>query len=331
MPPAARPAVGVMLRREIPPDRLAARARLVEELGFDAAWVVEDCFWTSGIAAAAVALAATRELDVGIGILPAVLRNPALAAMELATLAGAFPGRLAAGFGHGVAEWMRQVGAHPESPLAALEETLAAAGDLLGGARVTREGRHVALRDVELVFPPAERVPLLAGVTGPRGLELAGRSADGVILPEGSAPAFVGAAAGRVRAARTAAGQPRVVVFAWLSIREDGAQARDALRPVVAGWIAGARGRPQLAACSFAAEAERRAAAGGPAPGDVPDAWVEELTVAGDPAACAAAVRRLADAGADAVVLVPPHEDAEGELRRFAAQALPLVGPAGAP
>jgi alkanesulfonate monooxygenase SsuD/methylene tetrahydromethanopterin reductase-like flavin-dependent oxidoreductase (luciferase family) len=313
-----------MLRRETPPAMLAPRARLVEELGFDAAWVVEDCFWTAGIAAAAVALAATDELGVGIGILPAVLRNPAVAAMELATLAGAFPERLTAGFGHGVAEWMHQVGAHPASPLAALEETMTAVGALLAGERVSRTGRHVALRDVELVFPSPAGVPLLAGVTGPRGLALAGRAGDGVILPEGSSPQFVRDAAEQVARARTAPGAPRVVVFAWLSVREDAARAREALRPVVAEWIARNHGRPQLAATSFAAQAEVPAA-GGPASAQVPDAWVDELTVAGDPAGCAAAVRRLADAGADAVVLVPPHEDPEGDLRRFSEEVRPLL------
>jgi alkanesulfonate monooxygenase SsuD/methylene tetrahydromethanopterin reductase-like flavin-dependent oxidoreductase (luciferase family) len=311
-----------MLRRETPPAMLAPRARLVEELGFDAAWVVEDCFWTAGIAAAAVALAATDELGVGIGILPAVLRNPAVAAMELATLAGAWPGRLTAGFGHGVAEWMRQVGAHPESPLAALEETVAAVRLLLDGARVTRQGRHVDLRDVELVFPPAEPVPLVVGVTGPRGLEAAGRATDGVVLPEGSTAAFVREAVARVERARTAEGSPRVVVFAWLAVEDDGAQARAALRPAIAAWIAGAGGRPQLAACSFAAEAERLVAAGGPAAEQVPDAWVEELAVAGTPEACAAAVRALAAAGADTVVLVPPHGDPRPALRRLAQEAL---------
>ena len=56
------------------------------------------------------ALAVTERLAVGIGILPAVARNPAITAMELATLAGLAPGRVVAGIGHGVQEWMAQVG-----------------------------------------------------------------------------------------------------------------------------------------------------------------------------------------------------------------------------
>jgi alkanesulfonate monooxygenase SsuD/methylene tetrahydromethanopterin reductase-like flavin-dependent oxidoreductase (luciferase family) len=55
----------------------------------------------------------------------------------------------------------------------------------------------------------------------------------------------------------------------------------------------------------------------------VPDAWVEELAVAGAPEACVAAVQELAAAGADTVVLVPPHGDPGPALRRFAQEALP--------
>ena len=47
-------------------------------------------------------LSTTERLDVGIGNLPAVVRNPVFAAMELATLAGIYPGRLIAGIQVGV-------------------------------------------------------------------------------------------------------------------------------------------------------------------------------------------------------------------------------------
>ena len=86
---------------------------------------------------AASALAATREVTVGIGLLPAAMRNPALAAMEIAGLARLHPGRFAAAFGHGVEPWMRQIDARPANRLAALEETVAAVRALLAG-----ETRH---------------------------------------------------------------------------------------------------------------------------------------------------------------------------------------------
>jgi 5,10-methylenetetrahydromethanopterin reductase len=302
-----------MVVREVPPADVRAFAGGVEAHGFDELWVVEDCFWTSGVANAALALGATERIHVGVGILPAVLRNRALAAMELATLAGAFPGRLTAGFGHGVADWMKQVGAYPRSPLAALEVTLRDTRALLAGETVSRDG----LDGVQLVFPPATPPAVLAGLTGPKGLALAGRVADGAILPEGSSPAFVSAAREQVRAARDGGGEPRIVVYALLSADADGARARDALRPQIARWLASNRGRPQFAAASFAAAVPDPVAAG-----DVEDAWIDELAVAGTPDDCAAAVRRLGDAGADVVVLVPPREDAERQLA-LVAPALP--------
>ena len=42
--------------------------------------------------------------------MPAVVRNAAVAAMELAAVAWYFPGPLLPGFGHGVPAWMRQIG-----------------------------------------------------------------------------------------------------------------------------------------------------------------------------------------------------------------------------
>ena len=114
--------LGVMFRREHAPEDLPDFARRAEEAGFDELWVVEDCFYASGIASAAVALACTDSIRVGLGIMPAVVRNPVFAAMEVATLARLFPGRFLPGIGHGVARWMRQVGAFPRSQLQALEE-----------------------------------------------------------------------------------------------------------------------------------------------------------------------------------------------------------------
>jgi 5,10-methylenetetrahydromethanopterin reductase len=293
--------VGVMVRREVPPADVRPFARMVERLGYDQIWVIEDCFWTSGCANAALVLGATQRVHVGIGIMPAVLRNRALAAMELATLAGAFPGRLTAGFGHGVADWMRQVGAYPASPLAALETTIRDTRALLSGETVDRGD----LRDVKLVFPPDPPPAVLAGLTGPKGLAMAGRVADGAILPEGSSATFVAQARERVSAAHP---NPRFVVYAFLSVDRDAARARDAFRPDLADWLARKRGRPQVDAASFASAIPDS----GPI---VPeDAWIDELAVAGTPDDCRAAIERLGAAGADTVVLVPRLDDPEGQL-----------------
>lgn len=145
-------------------------------------WLWEDCFLQGGIAAAAVALASSETLTVGLGVLPAPLRNVVTTAMEIATLESMFPGRIRVGIGHGVQDWMRQAGAAVASPLTLMREYVTALSTLLAGQSVTVDGRYVRLSDVRLDWPPQQRVPVLIGGTGPKTLALAGEIADGVIL-----------------------------------------------------------------------------------------------------------------------------------------------------
>ncbi|MET0422574.1 MAG: LLM class flavin-dependent oxidoreductase, partial [Actinoplanes sp.] len=160
--------IGFMFDRDRAPEELTGFAAALEELGADDLWVVEDLGWAGGISAAALALAATERLRVGIGIAPVALRNPALLAMELANLARVHEGRLVAGVGHGVTEWMRKVGAHTTGKLALLEETIVAVRGLLAGESVTLHGREVTVDDVALTFPPRVAPPLVTGVVRPR-------------------------------------------------------------------------------------------------------------------------------------------------------------------
>lgn len=199
--------LGAMFRCSNPPEAVAEYARRVERLGYAELWVVEDCFYAAAISTATVALASTERIAVGIGVLPAVLRNPALAAMELSALGRVYPGRLRAGFGHGVAEWMKQVGAFPPSQLAALGETVTAVRRLLHGERVSMAGRHVNLDDVALEHPPATPPPLYTGVRGAKSLALSGEVADGTILVEGSTPSYVMWARERIDEGRRNAGR----------------------------------------------------------------------------------------------------------------------------
>lgn len=142
--------LGVIFTADRPPEALAAFAAAAESAGLDELWLCEDCFLAGGIAASATALAATQRITVGLGIMPAVFRNPAAAAMEIATLARLHPNRFIAGLGHGVPAWMDQIGALPAKPVRALEETATAIRRLLAGERVTTEGDYVNLNDVRL-------------------------------------------------------------------------------------------------------------------------------------------------------------------------------------
>lgn len=185
-PAAARPSVGITFVPTLPPERLIGLARTAEQAGLDMVWVWEDCFKESGVAAAAVALAATARIRVGIALLPVPLRNVALTAMEFATLERLFPGRLIAGVGHGVQDWMGQVGARARSPLTLLREYTVALRSLLAGERVSTRGEYVHLDDVALDWPPQPSPPLWVGGTGPKSLRLASELGDGLLLGGGT-------------------------------------------------------------------------------------------------------------------------------------------------
>lgn len=248
--------IGFMFDRDRPPSELTGYATLLESLGADDLWVVEDLGWAGSVASAAFALAATERLRVGIGIAPVALRNPALLAMELGMLERSAPGRLVAGVGHGVPEWMARVGAATPRKLALLEETIVAVRGLLEGGEVTLHGREVTVDGVKLVHPPAAVPPIVTGVVRPKSLELSGRVADGTIIAEGHGPAAIADA--RTHIARGAAAADRsspspspspsssrsssheVIVFAFLRVDDDPVRAEAETRSAVAGqaeWL----------------------------------------------------------------------------------------------
>jgi 5,10-methylenetetrahydromethanopterin reductase len=300
-------ATGVSLPRDLPAHRIVDFARSAEELGFDELWIVEDCFFRGGIAQAAVVLACTSRIHVGIGILPAAARNPAFGVLEANTLAELFPGRVTIGIGHGMPAWMRQVGAWPASPLALLEETIVATRALLAGETVSTEGRYVRMRGVVLESP-AETAPLvLAGVRGPKSLEVSGRVADGTVLAEPVTPEYLAA----VQRQLGARGPHRIVAYNVAAVHDDAAVARDLARTRL-DWVGEQDGRVHIEPLPFAEEFfALRSRCGSPAEfaAALPDEWVDQLAVAGTPVSARARRDQLHDAGAASVVLLPAGPD----------------------
>ncbi|WP_169950379.1 LLM class flavin-dependent oxidoreductase [Microbispora sp. H11081] len=275
--------IGVVFDRGLPPESLPAFAGELDGTAVSDLWVVEDLGWTGAISSAATALAATTRLRVGIGIAPAPLRNPMLLAMELANLARLHPGRLAAGIGHGVQDWMRQAGAAASSPMSLLEETITSVRALLRGETVTLDGREVRLDGVRLVHPPAEPPPVLAGVVSPRSLALSGRVAQGTILPEGLGPEQVRAIVERIGAT----GDHEVVAFVYLHVGDD---ARLAMRPAAEEQAAFLRVPPE-----------------------------EVVMAAGSPEEAGALVRALWEAGVTTVAVRPVGADPLSHVHRLLA------------
>ncbi|MPV39032.1 LLM class flavin-dependent oxidoreductase [Georgenia subflava] len=202
---------GVVFRPQSPPEHLRAVVEAADaaaaEGGVDELWVWEDCFLEGGLTTAAAALAWSTHVRVGVGLLPVPLRNPALAAMEIATLARLFPDRFVVALGHGVLDWMAQVGARAASPMTLLREHTASVRDLLSGERVDVAGDYVHLDGVTLDWPPVQPPRLLVGARGPKTVRLAGEVADGVLLDGVVEPEVVVRGRATAQEGREAAGR----------------------------------------------------------------------------------------------------------------------------
>lgn len=319
--------LGIMFRREHGPEKLPGFARRAEEAGFDELWVVEDCFYGSGIASAAVALACTDSIKVGLGIMPAVVRNPVFAAMEIATLARLYPGRFLPGLGHGMAGWMRQIGAFPKSQLKALEEVTVNIRALLTGEQLSFYGDQVQLDEVELVHPPEQIPPISLGVRGPKSLALSGRVADGTILAEYSAPAYISWAREQIAAGKLEAEfdiAHRLTVFTLTCADSTTATGRHQLRPLVGAAIASGGIDVQIAPMGIMTQVQEYMKSGGQEGLEtaMPDAWIDQLAIAGTPEEWRIAIRNLIDSGANTVVLVPLPDKGLDELDVFALNLL---------
>lgn len=318
--------LGIMFRREHAPENLPGFARRAEEAGFDELWVVEDCFYSGGIAGAATALACTGSITVGLGIMPAVVRNPVFAAMEIATLARTYAGRFLPGFGHGVAGWMRQIGAFPRSQLKALEEVVVTVRRILAGDELTFDGTEVHLNQAKLLHPPQQPPPISLGVRGAKSLALSGRVADGTILAEFAAPEYVAWAREQITAAQQEVGRNhphRLTVFAFTCVDADAA-ARQQVRSLVASAIAAGKIDAQLAPLGIMPKIQEFKENGGRQrlEEEIPDEWLDKLAIVGNPESCVQAIHRLVEAGADTVVLVPLPGKSLNELDIFARHLL---------
>lgn len=306
--------VGVMLPRDLPAAEVLRFARNAEELGFDQLWVVEDLGFRGGVAQAAAVLAATDRIVVGIGILPAGARNVAFTAMELATLGQLFPGRVIAGIGHGMPDWMRQVGAWPRSPLTLLHEYTVALRALLRG-QTPPVGDYIDVRDVALRELPDTAPPVLLGVRGPKSLDVAGRAGDGVILAEPATPEYITASLDIVGQARE--DSPRMVItYDAAAVDDDTAAAIMRVRPGLAA-VGDRDWSPHIAPLGFAEllwRHRREASSPEAFAATMPSEWVERLSIVGTQEQALASVAARHDAGATCVVLTPVGPSPTREL-----------------
>ena len=310
--PRLRPAIGVIFHPKFPPETLVDYARRAEAAGFEELWLWDDCFLPGAFTSAAIALSVTQQIKIGIGLVPVPAYHPLFAAMEITTLARAFPGRILPGFGHGVERWMDQIGAAQKSPLKALDETVTTVRQLLNGESVTTHGAWVNLDQVQMQLTPGTAPPLYVGAVREKTLRLAGRVGDGTILTSMSSPAYIRWALSHIQAGMVETGRihHRVVVFLDGKVNPDQRVARAAVRRSLAARLPWKDAQMDaLGIASEVANFVRSHNTIDEAAQKMPDEWVDAFSAAGTPEQVADAVQRWVGAGADSIVLQPLNGD----------------------
>ncbi|MBQ91203.1 MAG: 5,10-methylene tetrahydromethanopterin reductase [Acidimicrobiaceae bacterium] len=325
-----RPSIGLVMGSAIAPEQLVGGARSAEALGFDEVWLAEDYFFTGGIAGATMVLDATRDIRVATGIVSAVVRHPALLAMEISTISRVHPGRFTAGIGLGVPAWIRQMGLHPRSSLTAMKECVESVKALLAGETLSQEGSTFTFDQVSLTYPEDHPTPIHMGVSGPNMLQLSGQIADGTVLSVAASHDYVRWAREQIEeGARGSAGvgHHHVTVFALYCVDHDPQAARDAVRAPL-GFYKSHGTNALTDVYGNSAEIEDLLAEHGAASFAeyMPDQWIEDLTIAGTPNECIEKILGFGEAGADTVALFPlPTERLDDLISLTGSEVLPAL------
>lgn len=311
--------LGVLLMGSRAPAHVVEWARTAERAGAGSCWVSEDCFYPSAFGLAAAAMATTRTVPIGIGVVNPFTRHPATLAMEAATLGQLGPGRVILGLGTSNRGWIEtQLGIPFRAPRQALRESVDIVQRLWRGERVSMQGTCFALSDAALEFPaPPGELPIYLGMKSAKGLELAGEISDGVLLSGLPSPGHIARARGDVATGLRRAGRSDdVTIAAYIatSIDDDGARARDRVRQVIAEHLGIMHGQSILADAGLtpgdSATFQEHLVAHRPAGHLVSDDMVRRFALAGTPEECRAGLASLAEAGLDLpIAMLSPEVD----------------------
>lgn len=300
--------------------RLVEIGRLAEAAGFDSLWHAETRVTRDSVTAMTALLLGTERVRVGSAAINVYTRGAALAAITWAALAEAAPGRVVLGIGPGSPAPLAQQGYAFDRPVTRLAEFVdAVRAAWSGNAPVSYAGRHSQLDGLVPELQPDPVPPVYLCVTGPRALDLAARTADGVILN-----AFMPVAYTRRAVARLAAGGFRGELGQAMVVALDDSVAGGArrVRPILAAYLVHF---PNLAAetgldPSFLEHLRALAREHGlPATfSELSDALVAEHAVCGPPEACRERLTAYREAGLELPVLFPDPDGAADVVRRLA-------------
>lgn len=287
--------------------------RELVDLGYTDVWSSE-ADGSDGFTPLALAAAWAPELRLGVAIIPAFTRGPALLAQSVAALADAAPSRFVMGIGSSSNVIVERWNGIPfEQPYQRTRDAVRFLKAAMQGEKVTAEYETFSVSGFRLGIRPAVEPPILVAALREGMLKMAGREGDGAIINWLSAD-DVRTVAPIVHAAAVAAGKPapeiaaRIFVCPSRDAETVRGQARFAIAaylnvPVYAAfhqWLG--RGDVLREMWEHWEAGDRKAALAA-----IPDQVVDDLIVHGSPGECRDHIARYVDAGVDtpAIAVMP--------------------------
>jgi len=295
-------------------DVLERVAALDDGQAVDALWVADERFRRDVFVSMGALAAATKRLRLATAVTDPFIRHPALTGAAIATVADVAPGRAVLGLGAG-ASGFGALGVRRDRPATALREMIVFLRQFWGAREpFTFSGDTVNFHDARLGFtvpgPGQAAIPIYLAGRGPKILELAGELADGVLVATFLDGPLLAASLERVKVgeARRDPGLAllRRISWAYVSIDDDRAAAREAVRRGIAVAIWGSRPiieelgvalppalRQLMDERAYSIEPETI----GLAAALIPDELIDACSIAGPPDECAERLHRLSGHG----------------------------------
>lgn len=286
--------------------------RELVDLGYTDVWSSE-ADGADGFTPLALAAAWAPELRLGVAIIPAYTRGPAVLAQSVASLADAAPGRFVMGIGSSSNVIVERWNDIPfEEPYKRTRDAVRFLRTALTGEKITETYDTFAVNGFRCSVVPAEQPPILVAALREGMLKMAAREGDGAIinwLAADDVPKVAGIvhAEGDKYGGGAGTSTKEIVARIFVCPSTDAetvrAQAKRAIAaymnvPVYAAfhqWL----GREQLRGMWDAWSAgDRKGALEA-----IPDSVVDELVVHGSPDECREHIQRYVAAGVDTPAL----------------------------
>jgi len=311
-------------------DQIHQRARRAEELGYDGIFLGEshlssiDSFQT--LASCAMI---TQRVLLGIAVTNMVFRHPTVLAGAAASLNEISKGRAILGIGTGDGPVYTQ--GLKATPLKEFEQGVRLIRHLVQGNATTFPTGKVAIG-----FTIDKPTPVYVSAEGPKGLQLAGRSADGVILGTGFDLRVYAWAQEQIRKGAQETGRQErdvpIIAAGMLCVRDNGDEARRIVRnrianrahhnfrftfeTVPAGELAGVK--RFMDAFDVMKPMEERVD-----PELVNDYLVRRFSIAGNAQECIERIEELKIAGVSHLMLTPARKIYGETVEAFATKVMP--------